>query len=181
MPAMCGTHIALDALADFPVKPLSEQRISQAYPLVREGSRCLSCDDWQAYASTFLKPGNDERWPAGIMVAEQPNQCIVGLFSYYVRPCLRSGRVLVIADLAAVTPFGRDIVADRLIDSIASLAGRHGAKDIEIAMAHASGWWATLFARRGYALDDRRQLVWHHSSSVAAAGSSGQPMPPSSV
>lgn len=166
---MCGTHIALDGLTEFPVKRLSEERIMQAFPVVREGDRCVSPDDWQAYAREFLGQTTDKQWPAGIMVAEQPNRCIVGLFSYFIRPCLRSGRVLVSADLAAVTPFGRDIVAARLVDAIAALARQHRAKEIEIVMTHASAWWGTIFAKRGYTLDDRRRLVWQSAAFASGA------------
>lgn len=144
----------------------------QAFPLVREGTRCVSADAWKAYAGAFLGQGSDEQWPAGIMVAEQPNQCIVGLFSYFVRPCLRAGRVMVVADLAAVAPFGWEIVADRLLDAIAGLAREHGAKETEIVPAHATAWWATAFAKRRYVLDDRRRMVWRSVSLPALAEAS---------
>lgn len=165
---MCGARFPLDSFIDFPVRALPDERIMQAFPLVRESVRCLSAAAWQAYAEAFLIRPADARWPSGLMVAEQPDRCIVGLFSYFVRPCLRSGRVMVVADLAAVAPFGREIVADRLLDAIAALARRHDTKEIEIAVAHAAAWWGTVFAKRGYVLDDRRRMVWMR----AAAGSS---------
>jgi hypothetical protein len=173
---MCGTHFPLDSLVEFPVKALSGERIMQAFPLVREGTRCVSADAWKAYAGAFLGQGSDEQWPAGIMVAEQPNQCIVGLFSYFVRPCLRTGRVMVVADLAAVAPFGREIVADRLLDAIAALARQHCAKETEIALAHASAWWGTVFAKRGYVLDDRRRMIWLSAPLAASAQANASPL-----
>jgi hypothetical protein len=164
MTTMCGARSPLDSLIEFPVKPLPDKRFMQAFPLVRESGRCLSADAWKTYAGAFLGQGADEQWPSGIMVAEQPDQCIVGLFSYFVRPCLRAGRVMVIADLAAVAPFGREIVADRLLEAIAALAHRYGTKETEIAIAHAAAWWGALFAKRGFVLDDRRHMVWMSAS-----------------
>lgn len=168
---MCGARFPLDGPVEFPVRPLPDDRIMQAFPLVRESARFLSADAWQAYAGTFLGQADDEQWPSGIMVAEQPDRCIVGLFSYFIRPCLRAGRVLVVADLAALAPFGRDIVADRLLEAIAALARRHRAKETEIAVTPVAAWWGAFFARRGYVLDDRRQMVWMTAASPTAPAS----------
>jgi hypothetical protein len=140
----------------------------QAFPLVREVSRSLSTADWKDYAEGFLGCNSDEHWPAGIVVAEQPNRCIVGLFSYHVRPCLRAGRVMAVGDLTAVAPFGREIVADQLLDGIAELARRYSAREMEVSLAQSSAWWANLFRKRGYILDDRRQLVWQSGMTTTA-------------
>jgi hypothetical protein len=170
---MCGARFPLDGPGEIPVKALSDERIMLALPLVRENIRFLSADAWQAYAGTFLGgQAADEQWPSGIMVAEQPGGCIVGLFSYFVRPCLRAGRVMVVADLAALAPFGRDIVADRLLEAIAALARRHRTRETEIAVTPAAAWWGAFLAKRGYAFEDRRQVVWMNSAA--------QPTEPSS-
>jgi hypothetical protein len=166
---MCGVHIPLAPKPDVTVRRLSADRIMQAFPLVRESSRCVSSSEWKDYAATFLDGSGDERWPAGIMVAEQPNGCIVGLFSYFVRPCLRAGRVLAVADLAAVAPFGREVVADRLLGSIGQLARRHEVAASEVVPAPSSAWWAGVFRKHGFVLDDRRRLVWQTSDSEALA------------
>lgn len=169
MARMCGARFPLDGLIDFPVKALPDERIMQAFPLVRESARRLSADAWKSYAGAFLGPvASDEQWPAGIMVAEQPDRCIVGLFSFFVRPCLRAGRVMVVADLAAVAPFGREIVADRLLEAIVDLARQHGTKETEITVAHAPAWWGAVFAKRGYVLDDRRRLIWVSAAPTGA-------------
>lgn len=162
---MCSLRILIDVA----VRPLSSDRVMLAFPLVREASRGLAAAEWKDYADGFLGGTADERWPAGIVVAEQPNRCIVGLFSYHIRPCLRAGRVMVVGNLTAVAPFGREIVADQLLDRIAELAGRYNARETEVSMAQSSAWWANLFRKRGYVLDDRRQLVWQSGKMTADA------------
>ena len=141
----------------------------RAFPLVRETSRSLRAADWKGYAEGFLGGNADERWPAAILVAEQANGCIVGLFSYHIRPCLRAGRVMAVGNLIAVAPFGREIIADRLLDSIAELAHRYAVRETEISLAQSSAWWAGLFHKRGYALDDRRHLVWLSDTAIVSA------------
>jgi hypothetical protein len=164
MRAMCGPHLSLAEEVPVSIRRLTRGQVAQAFPLLREAGRCESFQAWIDYAAQFIDGNQERSWPSGIMIAEQANRCIVGLYSYVVRPCLRLGRVLTVGELTVMTPFGRDVVAERLLASVAELARIQGVTGSEIGVASASGWWATLLRSRGFALDDRRQLIWRRAS-----------------
>jgi hypothetical protein len=166
---MCGTHVSLADEHPVTIRRLGRNQIAQAFPLLREAGRCDSLASWEDYALAFMDDNRDAAWPSGVIAAEQFNRCIVGLYSYVVRPCLRAGRVLNIGDLTVMSPFGRDLVAERLLDSIAELASTYRVREFEIGLASASGWWAALLGKRGYTLDDRRQIVWRRGAAPAMA------------
>jgi hypothetical protein len=177
MHAMCGSHLSLADEVPVPIRRLTRGQLAQAFPLLREAGRCESLQVWIDYAAEFINENQEQSWPTGIMVAEQANRCIVGLYSYVIRPCLRLGRVLSVGELTVMTPFGREVVAQRLLDSVTELARSQGVTEVEIGLASASGWWASLLASRGFALDDRRQLVWRRASlRPAAAATSTRPV-----
>lgn len=174
---MCGTHVSLADEVPVSIRRLKRNEVAQAFPLLREAGRCDSLASWDDYAAAFIAESQDTAWPSGIIAAEQFNRCIVGLYSYVVRPCLRAGRVLTVADLTVMSPFGRDVVAERLLESIAGLAATHCVRELEIGLASASGWWAALLAKRGYALDDRRQIVWRRGAAAGPSGATAVPAP----
>lgn len=157
---MSPKHLLLIDENPVRVRRLSREQIAQAFPLVREAGRCDSLDAWTDYASEYLAGSTDSAWPSGIMVVEQSNRCIVGLFAFVVRPCLRFGRVLSVSDLTVMAPFGRDEIAVRLLGAITDLARQHRVRDTEIELGKGAAWCAAMLGRQGYGLDDRRQIVW---------------------
>lgn len=176
---MCGTQISLADQIPVSIRRLSENQIAQAFPLLREAGRCDSLANWTDYALAFIGDIPGSAWPSGITVAEQSNRCFVGLYSYVVRPCLRFGRVLSIGDFTVMAPFGKEVVAERLLDSVTQLARAQRANELEIGLASASGWLAALLGKRGYALDDRRQIVWRRSAVASVTNSAIVTMPAS--
>lgn len=151
------------------VRRLGRDEIPLAFPLVREAGRSDSLDGWKEYAAGYLAGEADGAWPSGIIVAEQASRCIVGLFSFVVRPCLRVGRVLSAGDLTIMAPFGLDEIASRLLRSIDDLARRYRARETEIACAKNAARCAALLNKQGYSLDDRRQIVWRRCTDDAMA------------
>lgn len=151
------------------IRSLRRERIALVFPLVRENRRDLTLDEWSSYAADLLAGERNEPWHSGITVAEQSNRCVVGMFSYFVRPCLRAGRVLAISDLVVAAPFGREIVARKLLAETMQLADRFGVRQVEIAVAQASDWWAGLLGGCGLKLDDRRRMIWRGAPSSEAA------------
>jgi hypothetical protein len=160
MPSMCPRHLSLVDENPVCVRRLSRDQVAQAFPLVREAGRCDSLDAWTDYASEYLAGSTDIAWPSGIMVVEQSNRCIVGLFVFVVRPCLRFGRVLSVSELIVMAPFGRDEIAVRLLGAITDLTRQHRVREIEIELGKGAAWCAAMLGRQGYGLDDRRQIVW---------------------
>jgi hypothetical protein len=160
MPTMCPKHLLLVEENPVCIRRLDRDQIAQAFPLIREAGRCDSLDAWTDYASEYLAGSADNAWPSGIVVAEQSNRCIVGLFTFLVRPCLRFGRVLSVSELTIMAPFGRDEIALRLLGAVNDLARQYRVRETEIELGKGAAWCAALLGRQGYGLDDRRQIVW---------------------
>ena len=163
---MCG-HLSLIAENPVCVRRLTLDQIPLAFPLVREAGRCGSLEVWTGYAADYLAGSNDRAWPSGIVVAEQSNRCIIGLFCFVVRPCLRFGRVLAISELTVMVPFGRDEVAAGLLDAAADIARQYRVRETEIEPGKGAAWCGVMLRKHGYHLDDRRQIVWRRSAGNA--------------
>jgi hypothetical protein len=151
------------------VRRLGKDEIPLAFPLVREAGRCVSLESWRGYAADYLAGSAEGAWPSGIIVAEQASRCIVGLFSFVVRPCLRLGRVFSAGDLTIMAPFGLDEIAGHLLRSIDDLARRYRTRETEIVFAKSAARCAALLNKQGYSLDDRRQIVWRRCADDATA------------
>jgi hypothetical protein len=168
MPSMCERHLSLVDEHPVCVRRLGKDQIPQAFPLVREAGRCDSLESWQDYATEYLSGTEDGAWPSGIVVAEQSNRCIVGLFAFVVHPCLRSGRVLSVSELTVMVPFGREEIAARLLGAVADIAARHRVRASEIELGRGAAWCAAMLGKQGYTLDDRRQIVWRRVDGLVA-------------
>ena len=89
-------------LACFLVRPLTPERIPEAFPLVASLDRDITAQQWSDYARAFVDPhGRDDG--CGIMTLQDPQANIVGLSVYHVRPDLHRGRLLVIENFAIVS------------------------------------------------------------------------------
>lgn len=163
MPAMRG-YLSLIDENSVCVRRLRPDQIRLAFPLVREAGRCDSLEVWKGYAAEFLAGAADRARPSGIIAAEQANRCIVGLFSFVVRPCLRFGRVLSVSELTVMAPFGRDAIAVRLLDAAAEIARQYRVHVTEIEPGNGAAWCGLTLHKHGYHLDDRRQIVWRRSA-----------------
>jgi hypothetical protein len=161
---MFARHLSLVDENPVCVRRLSLEQIPLAFPLIREAGRCDSLEAWKDYASEYIAGRDDQAWPSGIVTAEQANRCIVGLFSFVVRPCLRSGRVLSVSALTVMAPFGREEIASRLLGAIADLARQYRVRETEVEPGKGAAWCATMLGKQGYSLDDRRQIVWCRSA-----------------
>jgi hypothetical protein len=161
---MCSRHLSLVDENPVCIRRLGRDQIPLAFPLVREAGRCDSLEAWKDYAAEYLAGNSDTAWPSGIVVAEQSNRCIVGLFSFVVRPCLRYGRVLTVTELTVMAPFGREEIAARLLGAIADIARQYRVRETEVEPGKGAAWCAAMLGRQGYSLDDRRQIVWRRSA-----------------
>jgi hypothetical protein len=168
---MCPRYLSVVDENPVCVRRLGKDQIPLAFPLVREAGRCTSLEGWKDYAAEYLAGGADRAWPSGIVVAEQANRCIVGLFSFVVRPCLRVGRVLSVGELTVMAPFGRDEVASRLLGSIADIARQYRISETEIELGRGAAWCAAMLGKQGYNLDDRRQIVWRRHGDLSGTTS----------
>ena len=127
---------------------LSRDRITQAFPVVREIAGDLTLEAWSDFARTMVAGGGEFASPSGIIVAELEGY-IRGLFTYHVVPDLRHGRTLVVRDLAVPQVIARESLADALLEEIHQLARSHGCGAIHAYVRPESAWAAGYFKDRG--------------------------------
>lgn len=103
------------------VRPLSLERIPEAFPVVAFLDERVTAQDWSNYASAVVA-ANGQGGGHGIMTLQDPQNHIIGLSVYHIRPDLQRGRVLVIENFAVVTLIGVQQAASTLLASMEELA-----------------------------------------------------------
>ena len=103
------------------VRPLSLERIPEAFPVVAFLDERVTAQDWSNYASAVVA-ANGQGGGHGIMTLQDPQSHIIGLSVYHVRPDLQRGRVLVIENFAVVTLIGAQQAASTLLAAMEELA-----------------------------------------------------------
>ncbi len=96
------------------VRPLSQERIPEAFPMVAFLDERVTPQQWSDYASTVVA-ANGQGGGHGIMTLQDRQSHIIGLSVYHIRPDLQRGRVLVIENFAVVTLAGAQQAASTLL------------------------------------------------------------------
>ncbi len=110
------------AMSDcFVVKPLTPERIPQAFALVAIFEERLSQDAWCEYAAAIVEKA-DNGAGRGIMTVQSEEGCIYGLSVYHLKRELRHGRVLEIENFAVADLIGAKTAAALLLESLESIA-----------------------------------------------------------
>ncbi len=105
----------------FVVKPLTPERIPQAFALVSIFDDRLSQDAWCEYAAAVVeKSGNGA--DRGIMTVQSEEGYIYGLSVHHLKQELRRGRVLEIENFAIANLIGAKTAAGLLLESLESIA-----------------------------------------------------------
>ena len=112
-------------LACFVVRPLTPERIPEAFPLVASLDQDITAQQWSDYASAFVGPP-DLGDGCGIMTLQDPQKHIVGVSVYYMRPDLHRGRLLVIENFAIVSLIRVQQAALTLLAAMEDLACQLG-------------------------------------------------------
>ncbi len=108
----------------FLVRPLTPDRVREAFPLVSVFHRDLSKDAWSEYAAAFVELSeNGQRH--GIMTVQSDAGYIHGLSAYHVKSELRRGSVLQVENFVVMDLFGAKRVAKMLLDALEGLARSH--------------------------------------------------------
>lgn len=131
---------------------LSQDRIAQAFPVVREIAGDLTLEAWSDFARGMVAGEAELDSPRGIIVAEHEGY-IRGLFSYYVLPDMRHGRALVLGNLSVLQVVARKRLADALLAVAAELARRHGCGAIHAYVRPQSAWTTAYFENRGHEVE----------------------------
>ncbi len=103
------------------VRPLSQERIPEAFPVVAFLDEQVTPQQWSDYASAVVA-STGQGGGHGIMTLQDPQSHIIGLCVYHIRPDLQRGRVLVIENFAVVTLIGARQAASTLLAAMEALA-----------------------------------------------------------
>lgn len=129
-------------------KPLTADRVDQAYPLVTGSAP--SIEQWRRYALHLIEAREDENQRCGIHVAEAPERYLRGLFSYLVGPDLRRGECLRVDCIALPDSLDRSMVADALISRLGALADEHACQAVLIHLDEHHQWLNGKLTGAGY-------------------------------
>ena len=140
---------------EFTVKPLSAERVTQAYPLVQTNDPELGLEAWRDYALEHVRTRGDGRHSHGILIAENEGGFIVGLVAYHDAIDLHHGPVLVAEHLLAFDLLDRNLIVKRLTAELERIAGDHGYKAIhttlpEAAPSRGGHWLRNFLEARGH-------------------------------
>ena len=145
----------------FLVRPLTPERIPEAFPLVASLDQDITAQQWSDYARAFVGPrgrGDD----CGIMTLQDPQGHIVGLSVYHTRPDLHRGRLLVIENFAIVSLIKGQQAALTLLAAMEDLARDLGCHCLAVSLLdrrirrspnHARSQAGRFFAGAGFRLD----------------------------
>lgn len=118
------------AVRRFVIRPLTADRVEQAFPVVQSALRALPLARWRAYARRLAKSRS-----AGVLAAFDEQGYIAGLFSFEVDRDLRHGRVLRVRHLVAVDLIDPGPVLGALLQAIEETAVQRRCDRILIAQA----------------------------------------------
>ncbi len=119
--------------ANYRVRPLTPERIPEAYPVVAFLDAELTAQRWADYACAVLGPDGDGE-SHGILTIEDRQGRIVGLCAYAIRPDLHRRRVMVIENFAVVTLLGAQQASSILLTAMEQLARRRACQCLAVSL-----------------------------------------------
>jgi hypothetical protein len=116
----------------YAAKPLTLQKVNQAYAVVRTADPRVTAEKWRADAARFLSPDeSEEKSTRGVVTVQNDQGYILGLFCYAACDHLRHGRTLKVENLIALDLFDSVGAIDVLLRSMADLAQKSACTMIE--------------------------------------------------
>lgn len=106
------------------IRPLSAERVSQAFPLIQTALPEVTLAAWRDFAAVLMS-GGDAR-ESGILAVTDGRNTIVGLCSYRLVPDLVHGRLLDADHFLAFDLLDRRPVAEALAEALEALARERG-------------------------------------------------------
>ena len=145
------------------VRPLSPERIPEAFPVVAFLDERITVQQWSNYASAVVTANG--QGSHGIMTLQDPQSHIIGLSVYHIRPDLQRGRVLVIENFAVVSLIGVQQAASTLLAGMEQLARDRDCACLAVSLLdrkerrlpnHGSNQTGQFFKGAGFRLDVAR-------------------------
>jgi hypothetical protein len=103
------------------VRPLDQERIAQAFPLVMVLDPGLTLDRWSRFATAFVR-SMDSPEPREIITVQNEQNYIHGLASCRLRRDLHHGRVLEVENFVSLDLTGHRCAARALLEGMEELA-----------------------------------------------------------
>lgn len=119
-------------LVYYNARPLSRKRIPEAFPVVAFLDDRITAQQWSAYAGALVAANGQGRH--GIMTLQDPQNHIIGLSVYHIRPDLHRGRVLVVENFAVVSLIGSQQAAGALLSAMEQLARDQGCACLAVSL-----------------------------------------------
>ena len=138
---------------DYTVTPLVPDQIAQAYALIQAAESSISLKQWQDFVDSVICPAKNSAPNRGIMTLRDEEEYIFGLFTYFVRPDLHHGRVLVVDNFLAMTLLDRRGLAETLLSSMARIGEEHGCHAINMDIAQKHTWISDYLTATGHEVE----------------------------
>jgi len=140
-------------------RPLTPERVAQAFPLIQIALPAVSLEDWRDFATPLARaqgPADD-----GIITVVSEQDYIVGLCCYRVTQDLRHGAVLLANHFLILDLFGQQAVVRALADAVESLARERRCTAIhtslpETGVKGADDWLVRNLRNRGHRVESLR-------------------------
>ncbi len=140
------------------IRPLSAERVTQAFPLIQAALPAVTLAAWRAFAAALMTGGAAR--DSGILAVTDERNYIAGLCSYRVVPDLVHGRLLDAGHFLAFDLFDRRPVAEALAEGIEVMARDRGCSAVHTQLARRNDTLSEpgdglgeLFAARGHRVE----------------------------
>ncbi|MFQ5983947.1 MAG: hypothetical protein ACE5LL_00355 [Alphaproteobacteria bacterium] len=135
---------------EFSLLPLRGERITQAFPLIREVAGDITLERWQAYVAALTYAAGQAEAATGALAVQSPEGTIRGLASYRVALDLLHGRVLVVEQFVVSSRLYRRPVATQLLEGLDELARKLDCAAIHATFPRKFRWLIDFFRRSHY-------------------------------
>ncbi len=120
------------------IRPLSAERVSQAFPLIQTALPEVTLAAWRDFAAALMSGGDAPGGAreGGILAVTDERDYIAGLCSYRVAPDLVHGRLLDADHFLAFDLLDRRPVAEALAEALEALARERGCRAVHTRLPH---------------------------------------------
>jgi hypothetical protein len=141
------------------IRPLTPERVAQAFPLIQIAFPAVSLEDWRNFAAPPARAQGQA--DGGIITVISEQGYIVGLCCYRVAQDLRHGAVLLANHFLILDLFDQQAVVRALADAVESLARERRCTAIhtslpETVVKGADDWLVRILRSRGHRVESVR-------------------------
>ncbi len=140
-------------------RPLTPERVAQAFPLIQIAFPAVSLEDWRDFATPPARAQGQV--DGGIITVDSEQGYIVGLCCYRVAQDLRHRAVLLANHFLILDLIGQQAVGRALADAVESLARNRRCTAIhtslpEAGVKGADDWLVRILRSRGHRVESLR-------------------------